>query len=72
MLNQEPAKFVRKVQYHETQLPTSCSLSCVSTKFSKEVAYPSPTGQDTKSQHRKSWVAPVLTHSGLDRPFNVL
>lgn len=49
MLNQEPAKFVRKVQYHETQLPTSCSLSCVSTKFSKEVAYPSPTGQDTKS-----------------------
>ena len=62
MLNQEPAKFVRKVQYHETQLPTSCSLSCVSTKFSKEVAYPSPTGQDTKSHSTERALGSACTY----------
>ena len=52
ILDQEPAKFVRKTQYHIiNKFSTSCSLSCASTNFSKEVAYPSPTRQNGLKSH---------------------
>ena len=52
ILDQEPAKFVRKTEYHGSyKFSTSCSLSCASTNFSKEVAYPSPTRQNRLKSH---------------------